>query len=181
METPTESRRVDARSVAITGLTTLAWYAVPDVVGPRWARALTKAGVLAGGLALGLAATSEGRAAVDGVRGVRDELRDLRAVEERDGRGDGEGAAEADDEDNVLVADPDGADPVPDPVVVGAAAAGVVALVATVVVAGEKWAYRSGERWRERGLRLPHTRVGVILGVLAAGFTALDPSAAKGA
>ena len=175
METPTESRRVDARSVAITGLTTLAWYAVPDVVEPRWARALAKAGVLAGGLALGLAATSEGRAAVDGVRGVRDELRDLRAAEEGDGQGD----AGAEDEDNVLLADPDGADPVPDPVVVGAAAAGVVALVATVAVAGEKWAYRRGERWRERGLRLPHTRVGVVLGALAAAVTALDPSAAK--
>ncbi|MFC7879157.1 hypothetical protein [Isoptericola sp. NPDC057391] len=214
METPAARRRADARSVAITGLTTLAWYAVPDVVGPRWARALAKTGVLAGGLGLGLALTAEGRSAVDGVREARGELRDLRDLARRvealpaeDGDPDLDGAdlddadldadlvdAEADGaerdaardlegdsaepEDNVLLGDAElaDADPLPDPVVAGAAAAGAVALAVTVAVAGEKWAYRRGERWRAQGRRLPHTRVGLILGALAAVATVLDPS-----
>lgn len=200
MQTPADRTRVDARSVAITGLTTAAWYAVPDVVGPRWARALAKAGVLTGGLALGLAATTEGRSAVDGVREVRDELRDLRGAD-AEGREDGatDGAGQDPDgdpdhdpdrdqgrqpgrDDNVLatVPDLDDVDPLPHPVVAGAAAAGVLALVAAVAVAGEKWAYRRGERWREQGRRLPHTRVGLVLGALAAAATVLDPSAARG-
>lgn len=203
METPGALRRVDARSVAITGLTTLAWYAVPDVVGPRWARALVKTGVLAGGLGLGLAATAEGRSAVDGIREARDEVRELRdladrinalpADEDRAGEPDDEPGGvdrEADEaeragdttepEDNVLLGDPglaDGADPLPDPVVAGSVTAGAVAFGIVVAVAGEKWAYRRGERWRAQGRRLPHTRVGLILGVLAAAATALDPSA----
>jgi len=184
METPAARRRVDATSVAITGLTTLAWYAVPDVVGPRWARAVAKAGVLAGGLGLGLAVTAEGRSAVDGMREVREEVRDLRhaageAAEE--GRGGAEPADGPDDrDDNVLAADValDGADPLPDPVVAGSVTAGAIALGVAVAVATEKLAYRRGERWRAQGRRLPHTRVGLILGVLAAAATALDPSAA---
>ncbi|MCZ2261571.1 hypothetical protein, partial [Isoptericola sp. QY 916] len=67
-------------------------------------------------------------------------------------------------------------DPLPDPAVAGAAAAAAVALAVTVAVAGEKWAYRRGERWRAQGRRLPHTRVGLVLGALAAVATALDPS-----
>lgn len=202
METPAARWRVDARSVAITGLTTLAWYAVPDVVGPRWARAATKAGVLVGGLGLGMALTSEGRSAVDGMREARGELRDLRDLARRaetlpaeDGDADlgdteakvaarggarGVEGADADPEDNVLLGDAElaDADPLPDPAVAGAVSAGALALAATVVVVCEKWAYRRGERWRAQGRRLPHTRVGLILGVLAAAATALDPSAA---
>lgn len=191
METPAARRRVDARSVAITGLTTLAWYAVPDVAGPRWARALAKAGVLAGGLGLGMALTAEGRSAVDGVREARDEVRDLRDLARRveappegddgdlgDAGLDDAGVADADLEDNVLLGDAElaDADPLPDPAVAGAAAAAAVALAVTVAVAGEKWAYRRGERWRAQGRRLPHTRVGLVLGALAAVATALDPS-----
>ncbi|MEL7977292.1 hypothetical protein AAG589_15630 [Isoptericola sp. F-RaC21] len=198
MQTSAESRRVDVRSVVITGLTTAAWYAVPDVVGPRWARALVKAGVLTGGLAIGVAATTEGRSAARGVREVRDELRDLRdadggassgaraegtppvgapPVGERDDR-------ERDDrerDDNVLAADGalDGADPLPGPAVAAVAAVGGLALGVSVAVVFEKWAYRRGERWRAQGRRLPHTRVGLILGVLAAAATALDPSASR--
>lgn len=182
MKVPTPSRPVDVRSVAITGLTTMAWYAVPDVVGPRWGRALAKVGVLAGGVALGVAATSEGRSALDGVRQVRDELRDLRAADDAGDAGEpgsptGTAADGGDRDDNVLADGAlAGADPVPDPVVAGAAAAGVVALATTVAVLGEKWAYRRGERWRQRGVRLPHTRVGLVLGVLAAAATAVDPT-----
>ncbi|MGW8568287.1 hypothetical protein [Isoptericola sp. NPDC055881] len=185
METPAEHGRADARSIVITGLTTLAWYAVPDVVGPRWARALTKAGVLAAGVALGVAATDEGRSALVGAREVRDELRGLREL------GDGDGVDETDParavrDDNVLLDEADGApdlgdaDPLPALTVVAGVAAGAVAVVAAVAVAGEKWAYRRGERWRARGLRLPHTRVGLLLGAAAAVATAVDPSVAVG-
>jgi len=176
METPAARRRVDATSVAITGLTTLAWYAVPDVVGPRWARAVAKAGVLVGGLGLGLAVTAEGRSAVERMREACGELRDLRDAD-RIGGGDDDGPRE-EREDNVLATEEalDGADPLPGPAVAGAAVAGAVALAVSVAVAGEKWAYRRGERWRAQGRRLPHTRVGLVLGVLAAAATVLDPS-----
>ncbi|MFI2105115.1 hypothetical protein ACH436_17610 [Isoptericola sp. NPDC019693] len=208
METPAALRRVDARSVAITGLTTLAWYAVPDVVGPRWARALAKAGVLAGGFGLGMVVTTEGRSVVEGIRESRDEARELRDLADRikalppegadeeadeeadeDGPGvaepEGDAAGRTPDahvpEDNVLLGDPelvDGADPLPDPVVAGSVTAGAIAFGIAVAVLGEKWAYRRGERWRAQGRRLPHTRVGLVLGVLAAAATALEPSAA---
>ncbi|SKC75584.1 hypothetical protein [Krasilnikoviella flava] len=180
MKTPAESCRVDVRSVAITGLTTMAWYAVPDAVGPRWARALVKAGVLAGGLGLGLAVTTEGRSALDGMREMRGGLRDLRDTGADDAAAD-DAVDRGERDDNALAADLDlaDADTLPHPVVAGAAAAGVLAVVVTVAVAGERWAYRRGERWRARGLRLPHTRVGLILGTLAAAATALDPSAAR--
>lgn len=43
------------------------------------------------------------------------------------------------------------------------------------MVAGEKWVYRRGERLRDRGVRLPHTRVGLAVGALAVALAAAEP------
>ncbi|WNB84432.1 hypothetical protein [Cellulomonas sp. ATA003] len=42
-------------------------------------------------------------------------------------------------------------------------------------MAAERWVFRRGEARAAAGVRLPHTRTGLLLGVLAAGL-ALVPS-----
>ena len=61
-------KSADPRTVAIAGLMTVAWYAVPDVVRPRWARALAKTAVGTAGVVLTLTSTAEGIEAREGVR-----------------------------------------------------------------------------------------------------------------
>ncbi|KLN35904.1 hypothetical protein FB00_02585 [Cellulosimicrobium funkei] len=174
-------RSADPRTVAIAGLMTVAWYAVPDVVRPRWARALAKTAVGTAGIVLTLTSTAEGIEAREGVRALRDAARDAGAAgtdpdasPDRPADRPAGGAPDAAREDNTYVPDHDEATPVPPAVVVGGAAAGV-ALATTLVVAGEKWVYRRGERLRARGVRLPHTRVGLVLGALAVALAAAEP------
>ncbi|KON74885.1 hypothetical protein ACFCZ3_11405 [Cellulosimicrobium cellulans] len=174
-------RSADPRTVAIAGLMTVAWYAVPDVVRPRWARALAKTAVGTAGVVLTLTSTAEGIEAREGVRALRDAARDAGATgAEPDASPDrpedrpADGAPDAAREDNTYVPDRDEATPVPPAVVVGGSVAGV-ALATTLVVAGEKWVYRRGERLRARGVRLPHTRVGLVVGALAVALAAAEP------
>ncbi len=175
-------RSADPRAVAIAGLATVAWYAVPDVVRPRWARALAKTVVATAGAVLTVTLTTEGREAREGVRSLRDAVRapgdagDLVAAAST-GTAGGPGAELADGaarEDNTYAPDRDEPTPVP-PGVVAAGAVGGVALATTLAVAGEKWVYRRGERLRARGVRLPHTRVGLALGALAVALAAAEP------
>ncbi|MGO1242345.1 MAG: hypothetical protein ACTMHU_13035, partial [Cellulosimicrobium funkei] len=77
-------------------------------------------------------------------------------------------------EDNTWATTDDDTTPVPAGVAVAGAAAGL-ALATTLVVAGEKWVYRRGERLRDRGVRLPHTRVGLVVGALAVALAAAEP------
>lgn len=166
-------RSADPRTVAIAGLMTVAWYAVPDVVRPRWARALAKTAVGTAGVVLTLTSTAEGIEAREGVRALRDAARDAGATgAEPDASPDR--PADAAREDNTYVPDHDEATPVPPAVVVVGSVAGV-ALATTLVVAGEKWVYRRGERLRARGVRLPHTRVGLVVGALAVALAAAEP------
>jgi hypothetical protein len=170
-------RSADPRTVAIAGLMTVAWYAVPDVVRPRWARALAKTAVGTAGVVLTLTSTAEGIEAREGVRALRDAARDAGASGADPDASPDRPADEAPDavrEDNTYVPDHDEATPVPPAVAVGGAVAGVV-LATTLVVAGEKWVYRRGERLRARGVRLPHTRVGLALGALAVALAAAEP------
>ena len=169
-------RSADPRAVAIAGLMTVAWYAVPDVVRPRWARALAKSAVGTAGVVLTLTSTAEGFEAREGVRTLRDAAREAGATGADPDASPDRPADDAPDsvrEDNAYVPDHDEAS-VPPAVVVGGAAAGV-ALATTLVVAGEKWVYRRGERLRARGVRLPHTRVGLVLGALAVALAAAEP------
>ncbi len=164
--------RPDPSSAAITGLTTLAWYAVPDLVRPRWARALTKAAVAVAGLGAGLVVTTEGRSARDGLRAAMTVSDAADVPEGVDGRGgrqsDENGVPGVEDESLAQV----------DPRLAGAVVAGSLAAGVALAVAGEKWAYRRGEKWRAKGLTLPHTRVGLIVGAAAAGLTLLEPARA---
>ncbi|QJW38638.1 peptidase S9 [Cellulosimicrobium protaetiae] len=160
---------------------TVAWYAVPDVVRPRWGRALAKTAVGAAGVALMLTATAEGREARDGVRSLRDAVREV-GTPSPDAPVDvppddvalGDGPDDVVREDNTYVPDHDDVTLAP-PAVLAAGAVGGVALATTLAVAGEKWAYRRGERLRARGVRLPHTRVGLALGALAVALAAAEP------
>jgi hypothetical protein len=164
----------DPRTVAITGAMTVAWYAVPDVVRPRWARALAKTAVGTAGVVLMLTSTAEGIEARDGVRALRDAARDAGPAGTDPADAPADDGAEAAREDNTYVAEHDEATPVP-PAVAAAGAVAGVALATTLVVAGEKWVYGRGERLRARGVRLPHTRVGLVLGALAVALAAAEP------
>jgi hypothetical protein len=171
-------RPVDPRAVAIAGLSTLAWYAVPDVVRPRWARGLAKATVGTACLALTMTSTRDGQDAREGVRSVRDAVRASAEGAAGDARAEDGVDAEAPGgvrEDNTYAPDR-GDQPLPAPPgVLVAGALGGLALAVTLVVAGEKWVYRRGERLRSRGARLPHTRVGLAMGAVAAALAAVEP------
>ena len=177
-------RPVDPRALAIAGVSTLAWYAVPDVVRPRWARGLAKATVGTACLALTLTSTRDGQDAREGVRSVRDAVRaaaEGTAGDEAAGDGVEAGSPGGVREDNAY-APAHGDEPLPvPPGVLVAGALGGTALAVTLVVAGEKWLYRRGERLRARGVRLPHTRVGLAMGVVAAALAAVEPFLAKDA
>lgn len=170
----------DPSSAVITGLTTLGWYAVPDLVRPRWGRALAKVGVAAAGVGVGLLATAEGRAAREGLRALTapEESAAPGAAEQPTGQPAEQSAeqpAEQHGDENGTPAPDDEPASQVDPRLAGAAVVGVLGVMTVVAVAGEKWAYRRGEKWRAKGLALPHTRVGLIVGALAAGATLLEP------
>ncbi|GED10791.1 hypothetical protein [Cellulosimicrobium cellulans] len=168
------TRRVaDPRTVAIAGLSTVAWYAVPDVVRPRWARALAKTAIGTAAVVLTFTSTTEGTEAREGVRSLRDAAREAGAAvaDATPGPTTTDGAPR---EDNTWATTDDGTAPVPAGVAVAGTAAGL-ALATTLVVAGEKWVYRRGERLRDRGVRLPHTRVGLVVGALAVALAAAEP------
>jgi phosphoribosylanthranilate isomerase len=75
------TRRVaDPRTVAIAGLSTVAWYAVPDVVRPRWVRALAKTAIGTAAVVLTFTSTTEGTEAREGLRSLRDAAREADAV-----------------------------------------------------------------------------------------------------
>jgi hypothetical protein len=163
---PSERTRTDLRSVAISGVTTFAWYAVPDVVQPRWARALAKTAVLGASVALVMGGTREGAEARAAVREVQDGIRS--AAEQPS-------ATEQAplDEDGAAGAAPGGTGS-GRAVVATAAVVGGVAVAGTLAVLGERWIYRSAERLRGRGVRAPHTAVGLVLGAAVAGLDALE-------
>ncbi|WP_166844987.1 hypothetical protein [Isoptericola sp. BMS4] len=167
----------DVRSAVVTGVTTALWYAVPDVVGPRWGRALAKTAVLGAGVGIGIAVTFEGRAALAGLRAVEasdaelDEGLDHGPDDDPDGDIDDASAADEPAADRG-----DGPAPV-NPLVAAGGIAAALGAVTALAVLGEKWAYRLGERRRAKGRRLPHTGVGLVVGVLAAGLTLLEPRA----
>ncbi|WP_435738322.1 hypothetical protein V5D56_06960 [Cellulosimicrobium sp. PMB13] len=171
---PTTRRAVDPTTVAIAGSTTLAWYAVPDVVRPRWARALLKTAVGTAGAVLTVTSTADGREARQAVRSLRDAASGLgKTSAAADDDAARPGAAER--EDNAYRPDDTRPPfPVPSAVLALGAVGGVAASVA-LVVAGEKWVYRRGEGLRARGLRWPHTRVGIVMGGVAVALAVAEP------
>jgi hypothetical protein len=172
-DVPTTRRAVDPASLVTAAATTLAWYAVPDVVGPRWARALAKTAISAAGAVLTVRVTAEGREAREAVRSVRDAVR--AAGEEAAAGGDARTADGTTVGATDAAAGGDGGPSRVPPAVLALAGAGAVAGSAALVVAGEKWVYRRGERLRTRGLRLPHTRVGLVMAAVAVALTVAEP------
>lgn len=173
----------DARSAAVYGLVTAAWYTVPDLVERRSPRALLKTVCGVSGVAL-LLRTEDGREAVEGVRWLRDATREP-------GRDDDvlagapasvRGAAASSEADSGDVPDNTlhGLTPVEiTPAGKAAVATGAVVVLGVttaLAVVGEKVAYRWGERMRVRGVRAPHVRVGLVLGAAAAILGGLAPA-----
>ncbi|GIG41186.1 hypothetical protein [Cellulomonas phragmiteti] len=152
----------------LTGLTTTAYYAVPDVARTRASRGWLKAACVAAALAVSAPDVREGwhdmrrswRDAVDGTTG--------------DGEVDGT------DPDGVSL---DGATPDATPSPTGPAiAVGLVVVVASIAgtVAAERWLFRRGQAAAAAGVRCAHTRTALALGALTAAadlvLTATTPS-----
>ncbi|SFK47771.1 hypothetical protein SAMN05216467_3513 [Cellulomonas sp. KH9] len=170
-----------ARDALVAGLTTAAYYAVPDVVSSRAARFWLKTALLGLGMT-----TMEGmpttRADWEAKRTSWREA--LAGVSSRDGAGDAHPRSDADPD--AAVSDPSDAGTTATDVLPGdgddvtgrpsasqrAAALGVVAVLVAAGTVGpvafERWVYRRGEARAAAGVRFPHTRTGVVMGVLAA-------------
>ncbi|MHA7132763.1 hypothetical protein [Oerskovia turbata] len=174
---PTETTRpwtFDAKTGVVYGLTTAAWYTVPDIAQRRGTRALLKTACGIAGMAV-LLRTDEGREAVEGLRSLKEKIRD--------------GGVDSAEEASIWAAENDEVpdNPVHDltPVEISPAgkatiaAGAVVALGITtaLAVAGEKAAYRWGERMRARGVRAPHLRVGLAIGAATVLLGGLNPAA----
>ncbi|WP_454041719.1 hypothetical protein [Cellulosimicrobium sp. Marseille-Q8652] len=174
---PTTRGVVDPTAVAIAGSMTLAWYAVPDLVRPRWTRALLKTAVGVAGAVLTVASTADGREAREAVRTLRSTVKGLDETSDTAGPG-APGASPAGDagrEDNAYVADVGSSRSAVPPGVLALGAVGGVAASVALVVAAERWVYRRGEALRARGVRLPHTRVGLAMGAVAVALAVAEP------
>ncbi len=171
----------DARAGAAYGLMTAAWYTVPDLVERRGTRALLKTACGVAGAAV-LLRTGEGRQAIDGVRKVRDALRDTEGSEVAAGTTTPwEQTSDEDVPDNTpytltpVEITPGGK------VAIAVGTAVVLGATTAFAVVGEKGAYRWGERMRARGVRAPHLRVGLVLGAAAAALGGLVPASTEDA
>ncbi len=179
----TRPRTFDARSAAVYGLVTAAWYTVPDLVERRSARALLKTACGVSGIAL-LMCTEDGRQAFEGIRRLRETVRETGHDDHvlADGRASGPATAfpgeagQGDVPGDTL----HGLTPVKitpaGRTVVATGAVVVLGVTTALGVVGEKMAYRWGERMRARGVRAPHARVGLVLGAAAAILGGLAPA-----
>ncbi len=165
-----------ARDALVAGLTTAAYYAVPDAVSSRAARFCLKTALLGLGMTT-MEAMPTTRA---GWAELRTSWRDAVAggASREDAGPDGDHDAPGSDPSDagtpatdVLPGDGDDVTGRPS-ASQRAAAVGVVAVLvaaATVgTVAFERWVYRRGEARAAAGVRFAHTRTGVVMGVLAA-------------
>jgi hypothetical protein len=172
---PTETTRpwtFDAKTGVVYGLTTAAWYTVPDIAQRRGTRALLKTACGIAGMAV-LLRTDEGRQAIEGVRSLRDAVRDAAAeTDPADSASLGDDAArdvaQGLDSDEVPDNPVHGLTPVEispaGKAAIASGAAVVLGITTVLAVVGEKAAYRWGERMRARGVRAPHLRVGLTIG-----------------
>ncbi|MBO0919420.1 hypothetical protein J1G42_01080 [Cellulomonas sp. zg-ZUI222] len=191
--TPGTTDRNRARDALVAGLTTTAYYAVPDVVSSRAARFWLKTALLGLGMTT-MEAMPTTRAGWEEKRTSWREA--LAGVSSRDGAGDVLDAQPRSDADpDAAVSDPSDAGTAGIDVLPGhedgltgrpsasqrAAAVGVAAVLVVVATAGtvafERWVYRRGQARAAAGVRFAHTRTGVVMGVLAAaGALVPEPS-----
>jgi hypothetical protein len=141
-------------AAAATGVATTAYYATPDVIRSRAARGWVKTG-------LGVALTAS---SLPELRRVQEEARARREARPEEERVDVRQA---------LAGMPAGRK-----AALGAVAAGLVAGSVASVVVAERWIFRRGEARLAAGKPYAHTRVAVVLGVLA-GAMMLVPDVAE--
>ncbi|MFS0702055.1 hypothetical protein AB6N24_18960 [Cellulomonas sp. 179-A 4D5 NHS] len=174
-----------------SGLTTTAWYATPDVLTSRTARAWVKAGLVAASVAVEL---PQLRAELASRRAAAAAAPDGRASTERSASADGSvnadgtvGADGAGGAPGTLGAERAlGGDDV-DPsrsrasrvraVALGVLVAGVGVGSLAGTVAAERWLFQRGEARAAAGVRFAHTRAAVVLGALTVALS-LIPSPA---
>jgi hypothetical protein len=140
-------------AAALTGVATTAYYATPDVLRTRRARAVAK---------VALSAVSVLALAVPEVR-----LAGATAAEERAATGE---AAQAPDWRAAL-----GALPPARRAALAAVPAVLLAGSVAAAVATERWIFRKGEARAAAGRRLPHTGPALLHGALAAALALIPP------
>lgn len=143
-----DNQRTRPLPAAVAGAVVGAWYALPDYVDSRRARALAKAALFTGGGALYVLAS---RTADDAPRNPTP------ATENQPTTEDAGAEAEHSAGWQRLA-----------PRVQLAVVAGAFAAFTVVSIAGERLVYCTGERLANRGVRRPHTLIGLALGALTA-------------
>jgi hypothetical protein len=145
MAAPTLTRPVSA---ALTFAGTTAYYASPDVVRSRRARAWLKGGLMTG---LALVSLAEWRTAQQ------------RAAQER--------RPVADEPTEETTEEEAGSLSTRQQVALGGVGAAALAGSVVAVVAAERWVFARGERRRAAGKRLAHTAPALAMGALSAALT----------
>lgn len=138
---------IRAAGIAVGAGATLAWYALPDYVRSRPLRALVKTGLLG---AIGWSIVT--MLPEDGELPPYDDETDCSKGSPVAGEDPLTGVTEAEPRELAVLA--------------GAALGS-----ALITVGVERWLFRRGERRRAEGVRLAHTRQGLVLGVLEAAAT----------
>lgn len=160
--------RYDSRDLAealASGGLTFAWYALPDAVASRRARGVAKALLLVPLVAIGARQNARLKAAEPVRTGVLETATPPGDAPEPD-----DAAPPADAAPQVRLADVLPTDPAKRAALVGVGL-GLVAGSVWATVAGERALHRLGQRMAARGTRLPHTRIGLVSGALAAAMT----------
>lgn len=170
--------RARTTTALLTGLTTAAYYAVPDVTSTRATRRWLKAACVAAGAAV---AVPDARQAWTELQAAR-RRRTAGEVTNFDGTAlDGIPVATENLAQSVLGDTGDSSAPsaAARTVVRGAVVAAALAGSVAVTVAFERWVFRRGEAHAAAGVRLAHTRTGLMLGALTAA-AALIPDSSEG-
>jgi len=176
--------RYDSRDLAealASGGLTFAWYALPDAVASRRARGVAKALLLVPLVAIGARQNARLEAAEPVRTGVLETATPPGDAPEPDdaappadaaqrGPGDAPAPPAPDPAPQVRLADVLPTDPAKRAALVGVGL-GLVAGSVWATVAGERALHRLGQRMAARGTRLPHTRIGLVSGALAAAMT----------
>jgi hypothetical protein len=156
----------------LAGLGTITWYALPDYIGSPWLRGVAKVGILATCTVYGSAILRKSVGVAIAGAVVEQESEPHR------GRfphpSDAPSAPAAPSPSSVPT------HPTALPPVILAIAAGVVLGGTAVAAVGlERRVYRFGERLSAEGVLLPHSRIGLVLGVVstaaALGLDAIRP------
>ncbi|MGW6132551.1 hypothetical protein ACWFNE_21195 [Cellulomonas sp. NPDC055163] len=187
--TPSASRALTAPRVLTalaSGLTTTAWYAMPDVLASRTARGWAKAGIAAVAVAIGLPelrpelAKLRAAAASASAAGVPAPTEPCVSADGAHGTAGTPAAAGSQRTEGTVGAE--GAEPersASPAFRVRVVASGVVAVAVVGSVAGtvaaERWLFRRGEARAAAGVRFAHTRAAAVLGALTVALALVPP------